>query len=107
MGSTELESVTSCVSSRRSNQLSYEPGKEISLYHAHHSASDSATGFPAAHLTRACLAASRPSPLENPQLHAPRSVPQFDPSVAGDGADPPPPRFRTRTPSPIKLLSVG
>ena len=25
MGSTELESVTSCVSSRRSNQLSYEP----------------------------------------------------------------------------------
>lgn len=28
MGSTELESVTSCVSSRRSNQLSYEP-KEL------------------------------------------------------------------------------
>jgi hypothetical protein len=26
VGSTELESVTSCVSSRRSNQLSYEPG---------------------------------------------------------------------------------
>ena len=25
VGSTELESVTSCVSSRRSNQLSYEP----------------------------------------------------------------------------------
>ena len=31
VGSTELESVTSCVSSRRSNQLSYEPN--ISLYH--------------------------------------------------------------------------
>ena len=28
VGSTELESVTSCVSSRRSNQLSYEPGME-------------------------------------------------------------------------------
>jgi hypothetical protein len=27
VGSTELESVTSCVSSRRSNQLSYEPTK--------------------------------------------------------------------------------
>ena len=27
VGSTELESVTSCVSSRRSNQLSYEPGR--------------------------------------------------------------------------------
>jgi hypothetical protein len=27
VGSTELESVTSCVSSRRSNQLSYEPNK--------------------------------------------------------------------------------
>ena len=27
VGSTELESVTSCVSSRRSNQLSYEPPK--------------------------------------------------------------------------------
>ena len=26
VGLTELESVTSCVSSRRSNQLSYKPG---------------------------------------------------------------------------------
>ena len=29
MGLTELESVTSCVSSRRSNQLSYKPLAEI------------------------------------------------------------------------------
>ena len=28
VGPTELESVTSCVSSRRSNQLSYEPSKK-------------------------------------------------------------------------------
>ena len=33
VGLTELESVTSCVSSRRSNQLSYGPG-EPSIYHA-------------------------------------------------------------------------
>ena len=29
VGVTELESVTSCVSSRRSNQLSYTPGEAI------------------------------------------------------------------------------
>ena len=34
VGSTELESVTSCVSSRRSNQLSYEPG--VSFHYITH-----------------------------------------------------------------------
>src|SRR5258706_10927754 len=36
VGPTELESVTSCVSSRRSNQLSYGPARKQKTYYGNH-----------------------------------------------------------------------
>jgi hypothetical protein len=44
VGSTELESVTSCVSSRRSNQLSYEPSKRAKELESNDSADRSPPG---------------------------------------------------------------